>query len=222
MSILGHYGLLLGQTSDDPYAAYRVTVANLNVDLSDPKRTWTAHGDAAVSGGWLTLDGTGDYIDTPESEDFDFGTGDFCWEAFATISASPGGYVPVIAKWKTGALSYYLGINTTRHLCLFARVGGGNYFVDATTTAIPVDTDTHLAWYRIGNDFYVAVGGVVQSILSQAGAIENTSQPASVGAQSDGSNPFTGLIRGVRATKGSSGGYGASNFTPPSFPLPTS
>ena len=143
--------------SGDPYAAFRVTIANLNVDLSDPKRTWTANGGAAVSGDWLNLDGAGDYLSTPESADLDFGTGDFCVEAFVDISGSPGGYVPVVTKWQTGALSYYFGINSTSHLALFAQIGGGNYFIDATTTAIPSGTPTHIAWYRIGNDFYLSL-----------------------------------------------------------------
>ena len=220
--ISSHAGVVALGAASDPYAAFRVTIANLNVDLGDPKRTWTAHGDAVVSGGWLTLDGAGDYIDTPQSTDFDFGSGSFCVEAFVQISGAPAGAVPIMAKWKAGFLSWYLGLNASRQAILFVRIAGGNYFPSGTTATVALNTPTHVAMYRIGNNFYLAVGGVVQNVLSQAGSIDVTSQPVAIGAQPDGSNNFTGLIRGGRGTKGSTGGYGATNFTPPSFPLPTS
>jgi len=214
--------LIASASSTDPYAAFRVTIANLNINLSDPKRIWTAHGDAAVSGDWLNLDGAGDYIDTPQSTDFDFGSGSFSVEAFVQISGAPAGPVPIMAKWQTGLLSWYLGLNASRQAVMFARIAGGNYFPPATTATVALNTPTHVAMYRIGNNFYLAVGGVVQNVLSQAGSIDVTSQPVAIGAQPDGSNNFAGLIRGARVTKGSTGGYGATNFTPPSFPLPTS
>jgi hypothetical protein len=212
-----------GSGATDPYFASRVAVANLNTDLTDAKgKIWTAHGGAAVSGGWLNLDGIDDYISTPESADFDFGSGEFCVEAFVNLPASPGGYVPIIAKWQGSGLSFYFGINTARRLVLFVRIAGTNYFPEAPALPIATGTDTHVALYRIGSTFYVSVAGSVLGILSSGGAINDTSQPTSVGAQSDGSNGLAAMVRGVRATYGGTGGYGVSSFTPPPFPLPTS
>lgn len=213
--------LIASASSTDPYAAFRVTIANLNVNLSDPKRTWTAGGNAAVSGGWLNLDGTGDYLQTPNSTAFDFGNGDFCVEAFVEIASAPAAADAVVGKWTAAGPSWLLAINTS---------GGLNFhFYDSTFRSvaagtIATGTPVHLAGYRVGNNIYCAVNGVVGTPYAiNANSLITRNLPTVIGSESDlTSSAFTGKIRGVRITKGSSGGYGASNFTPPSFPLPTS
>lgn len=210
-----------GGGGGDPYIAFRVAITNLNVDLSDPLKTWTANGGAAVTGGWLVLDGVNDNLSTPQSTDFDFGSGDFCLEAFVDVSSIPG-TMAIAGKWQAGALSWLFGIDGASKLFIYTQVGGLNYF-PATSASVPTGTPIHLAVYRLGNNWYAAINGVYETILSVAGSMNATSQQVCIGAQSDGvSSLFTGKIRGFRATKGSTGGYGAANFTPPSFPLPTS
>lgn len=222
MSLLAAHGGMLPLGAGDPYIASRVSILNLNADLADAKgKVWTANGDAAVSGGWLNLDGTGDYLATAQSTDFDFGSGEFCVEAFINLTAVPGDVV-IASKWSAvGGLSWYFGIDSSRRLVLYVRVGSNSYF-PVRAGALSLSTDYHVAAYRVGNNWYVAVNGVPSSIMSQAGTMNVTSQPTCIGAQSDGSNPLNGKIRGFRATKGSTGGYGSTSFTPPSFPLPTS
>lgn len=215
--------LLVSNSATDPYFSSRVSIANLNTDLTDAKgKVWTANGNANVSGGWLNLDGAGDYLATPNSTDFDFAAGDFCLEAYANLAVTPSSEMVIASKWQAGSLSWLFGINASRRVFLYTRMGGTNRF-SAGTNTVTVGADAHIAAYRVGSNWYASINGVVQSILSNAGSIEVTSQQTCIGTQSDGSmNPFNGKIRGFRATKGSTGGYGASNFTPPSFPLPTS
>lgn len=208
----------------DPYIAYRKTIANLNVDLSDPFRTWTANGGAAVTGGALVLDGTGDYLSSPQSTDFDFGSGDFCVESFINVAVSPSAEATILAKWSGSDLSWLFGITSARQPFFYYNSSTTGLQFPTGTGVAPTGTDTHIAAYRVGTQLYMAVGGNV-SASSALGtdALVTVSVQSCIGAQSDGiSSLLNGKIKGVRATKGSSGGYGASNFTPPSFPLPTS
>jgi hypothetical protein len=215
--------LLVSNSATDPYFSSRVSIANLNTNLTDAKgKVWTANGNANVSGGWLNLDGTGDYLATPNSTDFDFAAGDFALEAFINLAVTPGAEMTIASKWQSGSLSWLFGINASRRVFLYTRIAGTNRFSTGTNT-VTVGADAHIAAYRVSSLWYVAINGVVQSILTNAGSIEVTSQQTCIGTQSDGSmNAFNGKVRGFRATKGGAGGYGATNFTPPSFPLPTS
>lgn len=213
--------LIASASSTDPYAAFRVTIANLNVNLSDPKRTWTAGGDAVVAGDWLNLDGSGYYLSTPNSTDFDFGSGDFCVEAFIDISSLPASADAVMCKWTASNASWLLLVDPSGLLYFWFY---DSTFRNVTAGPITPDSPVHLAGYRVGPNIYAAVDGVVGSPYNIGGNSLATRNIATViGAESDlSSSAFTGKIRGVRGTNGSSGGYGASNFTPPPFPLPTS
>lgn len=217
MTTIGHHGLLLA--SNDVYAGLRVTIANLDVNLFDPKRTWTANGGANVSAGWLNLDGAGDYLSTPNSADFNFGAGDFCLEAFVEIPGAPGAFDAIFGKWQTASLGIMFGIDTSRRLVLYWHNGAlrnGN-----STATVAVATPTHVAAYRFGASMYCAIGGVTIALATAPGTLTATTQQQCIGAESmTSASDFNGKIRGFRATKGSSGGYGASNFTPPTFPLP--
>jgi len=220
--IINPYAYQTGGGGTDPYIAFRKTIANLNVDLSDPYRTWTANGGAAVTGGALVLDGTGDYLSSPQSTDYDFGSGDFCVEAFINVAASPPAEDVIIAKWGGSSFSWLFGITNARRPFFYYNTSGGSTF-PAGSSVVPINTWTHVAAYKIGASLYIATAGIVSGVAPPAAALTTISSQVCIGAQSDGVNSlFTGMIKGVRATKGSSGGYGASNFTPPTFPLPTS
>lgn len=221
--IINPYAYQTGGGGTDPYIAYRKTIANFNTDLSDPYRTWTANGDAAVTGGQLVLDGTGDYLSTPNTTDYDFGAGDFCIEAFVNIAGAPSAEATILSKWQSGALSWLFGINSSRRPFFYYSGTTGNFFPTGTGT-VALSTTTHVAAYRVGPDLYFSVAGLVSTPAPfGAASLNSVSIQSCIGAQSNGTaSLFTGALKGVRVTKGSSGGYGASNFTPPSFPLPTS
>lgn len=216
--LVGHRGLLLGDDVGGINLG-TVTLANLNSDLSDAYRTWTIHGDAAVSGGWLVLDGSGDYLSTPNTSDFDFGADPFCVEAFVHIAGAPGADSAILSKWQAGSLSWLFGINTSRNFFFYFNNGSNNF---PTNAQVPLNTDTHITAYRAtaSGPLYAAMNGTYGQIFATPGTITTTSQQSCIGMQSDGTtSPFNGKIRGVRVTKGNSRGYGAANFTPPSFPL---
>lgn len=226
MTTRGHQGLLMGVGGGgggDPYITSRVSILNLDSDLTDAKgKVWTANGGAVVSSGWLNLDGSGDYLTTPQSTDFDFGSGDFCIEAFINIAPGSSGNRCIAAKWSASSLSWRFLVETGGRLALYMRLGGTTRF--HLGPILPTGTNVHVAIYRIGTTMYGTLNGSHSASDSSFGTLSITAtvQPTSIGSYSDASNFFNGKIRGVRITKGSSGGYGASNFTPPSFPLPTS
>lgn len=225
--IIGHRGLLLkpvGGGGGDPYIAFRKTIANLNVDLSDPFRTWTPVGGAAVVGGLLTLDGSTQYLHTPQDTDLDLTNQEFCFEGFVTLNALTGGEHVIFAKHSGAALSYLFGINAVGQATFYFNWSGvGDFYPFLGGPALPTATEMHMAWYRAGNNGYVAINGVPTNVVSMTGATVGTLTSANtIGAVAGGGAYQAMGIRGARITVGSSGGYGASNFTPPSFPLPTS
>lgn len=215
---LGALGRRIRGTGGDPYLSFRKTIANLDVDLSDPYRTWTANGGAAVSGGKLVLDGTNDYISTPQDTALDVGANDFAFEAFVTLGTVTAAEHALFAKW-AGTTSYLFGINGSGLMTFyFNQSGTGNIFRQRAG-AVSTGVEHHMAWFKTGGQGYFALDGVV-ALSGAVGTIVAQSLPMTIGATSDPAAFLNASVRGARVTIGSSGGYGASNFTPPSFPLP--
>lgn len=219
ISTLQMGGLGLRRLAGGVVSSNAVSNLALTSNLTDSKgKVWTANGNAAVSGGFLQLDGAGDSLTTPNSPDFDFGTGEFCVEAFVTIPAAPSAEVAIITKWGVAPHSWFLGINSARKLVFYYNRNTVLQF-PTTTGTVPTATETHVAAYLKSGVIYGAIGGTVEVLASFPAIIVATSQATAIGSQSDGTtSPFTGQIRHVRTIKGSSP-YGASNFTPPAPPL---
>lgn len=220
MSARGHHGLLMQEDGGDPYAPFRVSILNLDTDLTDPKRPWTAGGDAAVVGGRLELDGAGDYIETASSPGFNIGSLPFCFEAYITLDTSPSAECAAMCRWGPGAYDWFLGFNSARRpvLYYYTPAGTPNFLTGATSITLGVEY--HVAWYKNASGTYIALNGSPEAITG-VGTIRSLTQVIRIGAQADNLSFMDGRIRGARMTVGSAGGYGSGSFTPPSLPLPT-
>ena len=166
------------------------------------------------------FDGSGDYLSTPSSSGFDFGTGDFTVEAwintniltgekgFIQTSATAGGLQTsytngVIAVVAAGAGSYTINVN----------IGGTN-----VAGSIPVTTET---WYHVA---FTRSSGVVRSFINGALSGGPTTITANlngtyacVGGYYNGSYLWSGYISNLRVVKGTAV-YTAA-FTPSTTPL---
>lgn len=209
-----------GGGGTDPYIAFRKTIANLDADLSDPYRTWTANGGAAVTGGWLVLDGSGDYLSAPAGSFPGLGSGDFCVESFIDLNSYNPGASMIVGQWGGSSFSWLFGVDGSGFAGIYVYASGSfpSRFGSVAVGLSPV----HVAVYTQGSQSFVSVGGVPQEV-SPIPVPDASAGVLTIGAQSDGvASALDGGVNGVRVTVGSSGGYGAGSFTPPSFPLPTS
>jgi hypothetical protein len=216
MNLLRQQALLMAQSGgNDPYIAFRRTIANLMVDLYDPLRVWTPRNGAAVAGGKLVLTGT-EYIDTPQDTALDLGNSDFCLEAYLEATGGSGER-GVFTKWGA-ALSYFVGINGSANLTYYyVNSGGLNFPFNGPLPA----GEHHVAWYRLSGVVFISVDGIPTSLGSRP-SIDTVSYPTAIGATAANNGQFVGTIRGARITIGSTGGYTGAAFTPPTLPLPVS
>ena len=201
-------------------------------DSSAVPKTVTAYGDAKIStaqskfgGASIVFDGTGDYLQTANHADFDFGSGDFtveCWLKTSTTS----GYRTIISKSNDGATSnssFYFGLNLsgTGSLDLYFS-SAGNSYSKVLNVASPGLTDAawhHLAISRSGQYVKVFVDGSQVGSTLDLGAnytIYQSTHTVEIGCQytAGAAYFFNGYIDDLRITKGVARYTG--NFTPPS------
>ncbi len=196
--------------------------------------TWTAHGNAqidtaqSVFGGASGLfDGTGDYIDTPDSEDHEPAAGDFTldlrvrFNSVTGLQTLFGRRTDVEGNQKDFFGAYY---DAATHRLNFAavvnEVGKGTYYCPWTpSTGIWY----HLAFVRSGSNFYIFINGVSQTLTEGAAINSNnltfslTGEKLTVGRYGNWNDYyFNGWIDEFRFSKGIA--RWTANFTPPGAP----
>lgn len=216
--------------SGDPNWASRVALLHFDgtdgsTDFYDEKLggNWTGSGNAQIDtaqsrygGASLLLDGTGDWVDTPDTAAWAFGDGDFFIEASIRVPNTTGTKT-IISQWGSSASArawtFYVNGST---LTLAVHPGSGGSPVFASANGVTANTWHDVACGRIGNTICVWLNGVRSTTASYVGALPNPSSVIRIGADSNGNNPFTGHIDEVRvsALAGPSGNY------TPSGPFP--
>lgn len=221
-------------SSGDPYFANIVSLLHMDgtdasTTFSDAFRTWTAQGNAQIDtaqskfGGASGLfDGTGDYINTAASANFDFGSGDFTvqswWRSAATISA--GAYQFLLGA--IGNASVYWGVRESTGYKLAINDTTGS--LEALTSAFTFATDTwyHLESSRVGNNIYQFVDGVLLGTTDITGLAYNfNSSGTTIAARTTGANQtVNGWLDDFVVHKGV--GLHTSGFTPRTTAWPDS
>lgn len=171
----------------------------------------TRGGDTIISntqskfgGTSIYLDGTGDFISIPSSPQMNFGSGDFTIEAWIRLTTNTVANV-IMSNMTDGSAtnSYYYFITTAAGLLQFQiRDGAGLQNLIGTTT-IPINTWTHVAVTRSGNNIKLFVNGVLEGTLISSKVL--TQRVTNIGRFFyNGSNLsyFNGYIADVRVTKG--------------------
>ncbi len=183
----------------------------------------TANGNAqidtaqSVFGGASGLfDGNGDYLTTPDSADFDFGTGDFTIDGRVRLSANTNQVYYCHGTSDTTYAILWRDFDNTRWA--FIVYSGNSLIASATKSgAISLNTWYHLAIVRNGNDFTLYVDGVGGTTNTHAITYPNYTQSVAVGAWFyDGTyrgRPVNGHIDELRVSKGIA--RWTANFTPP-------
>lgn len=175
---------------------------------------------AAIKGGSMYFDGTGDYLTAPNNTAFDFGSGSFTIEMwFFPVSSSPLG--GVINKRADATIygPFGIGFNSSLAPVFVASTSGSVYEVNIpSSVSCSANAWNHIAATRSGNTFTIWVNGQSGGTASVSGALTINTDAVSIGAAAaNGAGPITGYLSNLRVVKGTTVYTGA--FTPPTAPL---
>lgn len=164
----------------------------------------------------LLLDGTGDYISLPASDDFNFGSGDFTIDAWVRFHDKTGNNA-ICGQGIAGVGSFYFSYDGTswRYLDVLSGLN------IAGADAIDNDTWYHIALVRNGSTFTIYRDGVAKGTGTFAGTLTKYTSNFSIGeaiysgATTGLSYFFDGWIDEFRVSKGIARWTEA--FTPQAF-----
>jgi hypothetical protein len=201
-----------------------------------PSRLWTARGNAQIDtaqsmfgGSSCVFDGTGDYVDTPASPDFNLGTDDFTIEWWIRFSSVAG-------TQRIAGQSDNTGASTSASVSILKTapadpkfqalsLSGGSVIGSCTgTTTVVVDTWYHVAYQREVTLFTLFVDGVAEATATSASSINSSVNKFSIGRLGELNSDFVaGWVDDFRFTKGVARYVGSpTNFTRPSAAFPNS
>jgi hypothetical protein len=229
---------ILGFAGNDPFtktllhfdgADASTTITDTNFGGS--AHTWTAAGNAQIDtaqskfgGASLLLDGTGDYVSTPDHADFALGTSDWTVDAWfncvglTTAGGNIGGQGNAAAD--AAAVSFFLGRNATDEMVLRVSDGTTVGTLNGTTkfTNLLNTGWHHVAAVRTGNVLKLFIDGVQEGGDSAfTGSVQNSAETFTVGARSAGGGTmWNGWIDEFRLSVGVA--RWTANFTPPASP----
>jgi hypothetical protein len=197
------------------------------IDSSRSGKTVTTAGNAQIDtaqskfgGGSILLDGTGDYLTVPDSDDWYFGTGDFTIDTWIRFNALPASgdveqicsqYTSSVNRWRWGLWND----GGTQKLGVIVRYSDKNIInVHWAWADVATDTWYHIALVRSGNDWMMFVNGAALGASQEdASAIANYGGPFYIGSYGGGSYFLNGWLDEFRISKGIA--RWKANFTPP-------
>ncbi len=193
--------------------------------------TFTAHGNAQIDtaqskfGGSSGLfDGSGDWIDTPDSADFTLGTADFTIEFWVRFNSATGpqyicgqGTTPVASN--TSFVIYMGNSGEAAAYCIDAS-GGAVMGSTGSATNMGANQWYHMAYVRHGTQFTMYLDGVgAVGGTPTSSAVADSPDTLSIGRCGTwGLGYFNGWIEEFRFTQGTA--LYTANFTPPTAAFP--
>ena len=168
----------------------------------------------ADHGGSVYFDGSGDYLTTPTSVDFAYGTGDFTIEAWVYIPSAPASY-----KYILGQSTVSTGLGLYIQSGVYKVYGGGALIVQSSV-AYKTNVWEHIAIARSGTTLKMFLNGAeVGSATNSLNAASGSSNGLTIGrwVEAPDSQAWLGYIADVRVIKGTA--LYTSAFTAPTQPL---
>ena len=155
---------------------------------------------------------TSTYLRINDNAAFNSGSSDFCWEVFFYADSNGG------SLFGKGGSTIYEQIavtyNGTNGITCYISNPSNVYIVGGTYTFSTLISNqwNHVAVYRSGSSWYIAVNGSVQNVATSSNSVIDNSGPFIIGGYSDASSqkgyPITGRMSNLRYVVGSSV-YGA-------------
>ena len=170
---------------------------------------------AGVNGASAYFDGAISELNTPDTSDFGFGTGDFTWEAWIYALDTTGVSSPYIFDFRaggnTGNGSFYINNTNSGRLEYY-----GNGVVQGNT-AVPLNQWVHVACVRSGTTVKLYQRGVEVGSGTISADLGSSGQLVVGDYIINNNNNFKGYMSDARVVKGTA--VYTSNFTPPTAPL---
>ncbi|MCD9024303.1 LamG domain-containing protein [Cohnella silvisoli] len=212
-------------TKKGQYNAKTSSLLHFNNSITDDNgKVWTNNGAATFDSTnkkfgshAISLNGTNQWIDTPASDDFSFGSGDFTidfWmrpNSFAAL-----GYVFGSADVNTAYGSIGVATTTTPRIRLiYHKQGDPSQITADGTTSLNTATWYHVAIVKYGEYLKLYLNGNAEiSVLAQGMQIQRCLNKFAIGRAGEyTSNNFNGWIDEFRVVKGKA--MYTANFTPP-------
>ena len=163
------------------------------------------------------------YLSTPDSADWYFGTGDFtidCWVRFNTVPTSG---VSLYQQWQDSNNRFQLRIYDASGVATLEiryNIGGVSWTEDYSDAlgwpaAFLKNTWYHVAFVHSGNSWYVAVNGNFASTRTHTDSVTDLSGSVYIGYDTANNVYLDGWIDEYRVSKGIA--RWTSNFTPPVY-----
>lgn len=196
-------------------------------DSSSSQHMITANGNAQVDtsqyefgGASALFDGSGDYLSVPDSENWNFGTGDFTLDCWVRVNsfAGAGATFPLVGQTQNSSNFWFIFLSAAA-IELQARVAGVDVIRFSKLNATSLATWYHIAVIRTGTTFRIFVNGTqVGTDETDASAMPDLSASLFIGA--DGLGDFgNGWIDELRVVKGTA--VWTTDFTPPTSEYPS-
>ena len=197
------------------------------IDNSPSPKTVTSNNGASIStaqskfGGTSGFfDGTDDYLSISYNSDFNFGTDSFTWESWiypTNISGIDGIYATSGGSGVNPKFAVHLNAGTPS--IHYNNLTNGSDLYTTATSAVSINTWTHLAFVRNGSNWTWYINGNSAGTGTNNTTITFTSQPTYIGYGGEAYfTPFNGYIDEVRVTKGVARYTGSFTTSSVAFP----
>lgn len=166
-------------------------------------------------GASMAFDGSGDYFTFPDSNDWDFGTGDFTVELWARFTSSSS-IMTLICNYLNSSTGWSLQRRSDNNNLVF---GNGDTHILAKAWTPTSGVWYHIAICRQGTNLRAFIDGVqLGTTVTNSSNITGSTNPLVVGSLylSSYIQNFNGYLDDIRITKAAR--Y-TSNFTPPASQL---
>jgi hypothetical protein len=211
----------------DPYFANVISLLHFDNNFTDVKgKVWTQHdpgisfGAAKFGAASVNFD-TFEYLDSPNSTDWDFGTGDFTIEMWLYPTTIGGSNRSIIGKESGGNTAFFLYMDTTGRPIFTWRNSADQTRLAYTAAGVVMTVNNyhHVAVVRNGAELAVYLNGTKGAIVANVSTESQKvyTAPTFIGYGS-GVNAFNGYIDDLRVTKGVA--RYTTNFTIPAEVFP--
>ena len=165
-----------------------------------------------------SFNGSSQYLTVPSNAAFSFGTGDFTVECWLYTGAPSGGGVTndrfIFGGFSSSSPAFAVFLNNGGNL---PAIWNGTTQYN-TTTSVPTNTWTHVAWVRNSSTLNIYINGVLGKTQASYTTNFTTASTWYIGKNDIASDRyFSGYISNLRVVKGVA--VYTSEFTPPTSPL---
>ncbi len=189
-------------------------------------KTVTANGDATVTtaqykfaelGRSIAFDGTGDYLSLADSDDWNFGSGDFTIDAWVFLNSYSNENIIYSQTVDTDNRFMFYVASSTGRLAFFVMVGGVTKISYLQSgNAIGLGAWHHVAIVRSGSNGILFIDGVQGASNVGANDLGDIAAGIQIGATVPFGYYMNGYIDELRISKGIA--RWTSDFTPPTAP----